>query len=336
LVGRDKIVESLLELSGPPVAGPRSDLIARLLSAALEIGESDGAVVLLTRHRTCMRSAISLEQAEPIVTETPRTSSELNRLLFRSGHPLAMLDLASDARVVAENRCPGVDAGPALFMPLRFNVHSFGYLAIYRKRGGGRYTPAEIRVMSVLATWAGMMLQTRRLSESLEKLAVTDDLTQVYNFRFLKTALRREIKRAARFRQQLSLVMIDVDNLKGYNDRNGHMRGSLLLRELAGLFAQSVRSFDLVAKYGGDEFTIILPQTDRAGALVVADRMRQVVAEHTFPLATQGSITVSLGIATFPDDATDPIGLIRASDRALYSAKKRGKNRVEVVEEKAA
>jgi diguanylate cyclase (GGDEF)-like protein len=175
-----------------------------------------------------------------------------------------------------------------------------------------------------------------RLAESVERLAVTDDLTQVYNYRFLKTALRREIKRAGRFGQQLSIVMIDVDNLKAYNDRNGHMRGSLLLREIAGIFAAQIRSWDLVAKYGGDEFTLILPQTGREGAFVAAERMRAAVEEHTFPLAAPGSITISLGVAVFPDEASDAMGLIRVSDLALYQAKRNGRNRVEAIEEKAA
>jgi diguanylate cyclase (GGDEF)-like protein len=310
--------------------------LKRLLNTALELGEGDGAVVMLTQHRVSERCTLMRGAPEPASVEIPRSGSELARLLARGGHPIAMLDLASDARVASEDCCTGLDAGPALFLPLRFNVHAFGYLAIYRRRGGTRFTPEEIRLLGLLAGWAGTSLQNRRLAVSLEKLAITDDLTQVYNFRFLKTALRREIRRAARFRQLLSLVMIDVDNLKAYNDRNGHMRGSLLLRELAGLFAQHVRSFDLVAKYGGDEFTLILPQTDRAGALVVADRLRQVVAEHAFPLAPRGSITVSLGISTFPEDASDPVGLIRAADRALYSAKRRGRNRVEIVDDKAA
>jgi diguanylate cyclase (GGDEF)-like protein len=336
MLDRERIIEALLGISDPSTMGPRSEFIARLLRATLEIVECEGAVALLTLHRTSERTAMTRGAPEPAVTETPRATSELTRLLLRGGHPLALQDLAADARVAMEDRCPDVDSGPALFVPLRFNDHSFGYLAAHRRGGGARFASEEIQALSLLAAWAGMMLQNRRLSESLEKLAVTDDLTQVYNFRFLKTALRREIKRAARFRQQLSLVMIDVDNLKSYNDRNGHMRGSLLLRELAGLFAQNVRSFDLVAKYGGDEFTLILPQTDREGARVVADRMRQVVAEHTFPLAVRGGITVSLGIATFPEDASDPVGLIRASDRTLYAAKKRGRNRVETIIEKAA
>ena len=153
----------------------------------------------------------------------------------------------------------------------------------------------------------------------------------MFNFRYLKTALRRELRRAGRYQQELALVMIDVDNLKAYNDRNGHMRGSLLLRELAGLFAQQVRSFDIVAKYGGDEFSLILPQTDRAGGMVVAERMRAVVEAHAFPLAAPGQITVSSGVAMFPQDAEDPIRLIQASDRCLYLAKRNGRNRVETI-----
>jgi diguanylate cyclase (GGDEF)-like protein len=211
-----------------------------------------------------------------------------------------------------------------------------GYLALYRKRGAPVHSPSDLHTAVMLSAWASVALENLRLAENVERLAVTDDLTQVYNYRFLKAALRREIKRAGRFRQNLSLVMIDVDNLKSYNDRHGHMRGSHLLKEIAGLLAAEVRSFDLVAKYGGDEFTLILPQTEREGAMIVGERVRVGVESHTFPLAAQGSITVSLGIAVFPEDAGDASGLIQASDRALYQAKQQGRNRVKTIEDKAA
>ena len=333
---REIMIKSLLELADPLVAGSRSELLDRLLHAALLLGECDGASVLVAQHRVSERTTLARGQAVPEKLEGSRTATELTRMLLRSGHPMAIADFAEDPVASPEDGCPEVDAGPALFVPLRFHEHPLGYLSVYRGRGQNRFSTEEIRLVSVLASWASMTLQNHRLSESLKKLAVTDDLTQVYNFRFLKTALRREIKRAGRFNQRLSLVMIDVDNLKKYNDCHGHMRGSLLLRELAGLFTQNVRSFDLVAKYGGDEFTLILPQTDREGAVAVSERVRSVVAGHTFPLTTLGSITVSIGVAVFPEDAGDPMNLIQAADRALYASKRAGRNRVETFPAKAA
>jgi diguanylate cyclase (GGDEF)-like protein len=273
---------------------------------------------------------------EPETVAAPRPSSEFARMLLRAVHPIQLVDCEQDPRTLDEDVCPGIEAGPALFVPLRQRQRTHGYLAVYRQRGGPRFAPDHVRLATFLGGWLTLALDNLRLAESVERLAVTDDLTQVYNYRFLKSALKREIKRAGRFSQQLSIVMIDVDNLKAYNDRNGHMRGSLLLREMAGLFTQQVRSWDLVAKYGGDEFTLILPQTGRDGAVVAAERMRAAVEAHTFPLAARGSITISLGIAVYPEDALDPIGLIRASDQSLYRAKRNGRNRVEAVDERAA
>ena len=133
-----------------------------------------------------------------------------------------------------------------------------------------------------------------------------------------------------------AVVMIDVDNLKSYNDVHGHLRGSFLLKELAGVCAEQVRSFDVMAKYGGDEFTMILPQTPRDGAMVVAERVRAAVCERAFALVPAGRITVSLGVATFPDDGQDSMGLLASADRALYQAKRLGRNRVEFLEDLAA
>ena len=333
---RDNITEAVLALSARPGSRSRTGIIELMLRAALPSTGADGVVVMSSSGRATVRSVLRAHAGSPERFESPRVPNEFVRMLMRSGRAIGATDLQGERHSAAGETCPGVDSGPALFVPLRQRDHEDGYLAVYRRRGAPRFEPETANTLTLLAAWGTMALENLRLSESVEKLAITDDLTQVYNYRFLKTALRREIKRAGRFHQDLSLIMIDVDNLKAYNDRNGHLRGSQLLREIARLLAGQLRSFDLVAKYGGDEFTLILPQTGLDGALVVAERMRAAIADYTFPLAQPNSITVSLGVALFPKDGTDVNGLIQSADRALYLAKQRGRNRVEVVWDEAA
>jgi diguanylate cyclase (GGDEF)-like protein len=332
----EKLLDALIEPSGRPAARTRSAVVQRAIDVALTLVDAHGAVVLLPGREQSWRYIQPGHLAEPKRIEAAPGGTEFSRLLMRSGVPFHSPDLSLDARVADADVCPGLDSGPALFIPLRIRAQSPAYFALFRRRGAPRFSEAESALATLLMVWMSQAFEAQRLSASVEKLAITDDLTQVYNFRFLKSALRREIKRAGRFKQKLSILMVDVDNLKAYNDRHGHLRGSFLLKQIAARFVAQVRSFDLIAKYGGDEFTIILPQTEIEGALVVAERMRQSVEQHDFPLAGAGTITVSIGVAMFPDDATDAHSLIMASDRALYAAKRLGRNRVQVCTRDAA
>jgi diguanylate cyclase (GGDEF)-like protein len=336
MLSREKILESLLDLSGRSATRSRPELLGMVLRSAMVLTESAGSVAILSPGRQPERFALRNGIAEPEVTMLSKLGNDGARPMLFHGKPVLVGDVSTATRIGPDDSCPGIEAGPAVYVPLRLRDQSPGYLAVFRKRGTRPFDAEDVRIITLLAAWTAVALENLRLLQNVEKLAVTDDLTQVYNYRFLKSALRREIKRAGRYRQDLSLLMIDVDNLKNYNDHHGHLRGSFLLREMAGLFTAHVRSWDLVAKYGGDEFTVILPQTDLLGARTVAERLRTAVEEHTFPLAHRSQITVSIGIAAFPMDGQTTSALIETADRALYLAKQRGRNLSAHVEREAA
>lgn len=172
------------------------------------------------------------------------------------------------------------------------------------------------------------------LNRRLEVLSITDGLTWVYNHRHFYTRLDEEMKRAERYGHSLSLIISDIDHFKHYNDTHGHPAGDAILKGVASCIKGNERGQDLVARYGGEEFSIILPETGKDAAMMLAERIRIRVSEQLFPgKETQpgGNLTISLGVATFPDDAADVKGLVNMADSALYRAKEGGRNRVEAV-----
>lgn len=177
--------------------------------------------------------------------------------------------------------------------------------------------------------------RTRELNELnkwLEKLSITDGLTGVHNHRYFYIKLGEEITRAARYGHPLSLIILDVDYFKHYNDTHGHLAGDNILKGIASCIKSSVRDNDLVARYGGEEFSVILPEADKDAAEGLAERLRKFISEQPFPhKETQpgGNLTISLGLAAYPADAGDVKGLVEKADAALYRAKEGGRNRVE-------
>jgi diguanylate cyclase (GGDEF)-like protein len=159
--------------------------------------------------------------------------------------------------------------------------------------------------------------------------AVTDGLTGLYNHRYFQDRLDEEVERARRYGMPLSLLMVDVDDFKVYNDANGHIAGDVLLVEISKILLKAVRKVDAVARYGGEEFSVILPSTKKKGALTIAWRICQKVAAAHFPnqiVMPQKNVTVSIGVATFPEDAGEKVMLLDCADKLLYQAKALGKN----------
>jgi len=168
-------------------------------------------------------------------------------------------------------------------------------------------------------------------TKELSDMTSTDEKTKLKNFRFFKETLQEEIKRAIRFNRPLSVIMIDVDKFKHYNDTNGHMLGDEALIKVAKLMKQECRETDVPARFGGEEFSVILPESDKLDAVGVAERIRRAIEETYFinqEAQPAGNFTASLGVATFPHDATDEELLLKAADAALYEAKEKGRNRV--------
>ncbi len=180
-----------------------------------------------------------------------------------------------------------------------------------------------------------------RVNKHLEQMVVRDGLTGLYNHRYFQERIEDEVRRARRYNLNLALVFCDIDNFKRYNDANGHPMGDQALIDVARILANGrtalprgigkVRETDIVARYGGEEFVILLPETDKPGAAVMAERVRLAVEGHRFPGADTmpgGKLTVSVGVAAYPSDAQSRGELIERADQALYRAKSLGKNRV--------
>lgn len=169
-------------------------------------------------------------------------------------------------------------------------------------------------------------------TNELERLVITDEKTKLFNFRHFKSELQSEIARAKRFDESVSLIMIDADKFKHYNDTNGHVLGDEALIKVAKLMKNICRETDKPARFGGEEFAILLPKTGKEEAVVFAERIRKSIEEAVFVNQEKqpgGNFTVSLGVATFPEDGSDSETLVNSADKALYKAKEKGRNRVE-------
>uniref|UniRef100_C6E2M0 diguanylate cyclase n=1 Tax=Geobacter sp. (strain M21) TaxID=443144 RepID=C6E2M0_GEOSM len=176
--------------------------------------------------------------------------------------------------------------------------------------------------------------ELKKANEQLKRLTNIDHLTNLFNRRYLSEILESEFFRARRNRENLSLVIIDIDYFKNVNDSYGHQNGDVVLASVAGLAQQQLRAYDSAARYGGEEFVLVLPGTSLQGAEMVAERLRQSVLEFGFPSPMEDlTLTISAGVATFPSPSIDNIdSLFRQADEALYRAKQTGRNRVELMD----
>jgi len=194
------------------------------------------------------------------------------------------------------------------------------------------FSERDEHVFAVLANSAAMAFENAYLHRQMEQLTILDELTGIFNYRYFKTRLEDEKKRASRYGQPLSLIMIDIDWFKRFNDTYGHETGNRLLQGIAATITGCVRDVDIPARYGGEEFIIILPQTGQVEAYKIGERIRTQIAEARFEVGPNGQelakVTVSVGISCYPENGRPQEELVESVDQALYRAKGAGKNLV--------
>ena len=196
------------------------------------------------------------------------------------------------------------------------------------------WIPDIIPLFSILITFAisylAKYLIKSRDFEQQYKLATTDGLTELYNHRYFQETLRNQLETAKRYKQQFSLIIIDIDFFKNFNDTYGHQAGDAVLKQVAHILKRNTRATDFVCRYGGEEMSIILPYADKAEAMIHAERICKAVSENKFllPNNVECSVTISLGVSTYPQDGESPQSIIEKADKALYKAKENGRNQV--------
>jgi len=291
-------------------------------------------------------------------------SAVVGRLLEHEGLPLEFTGLQGDRVVASAKRVPHVDWAVLVQVPaaeafrqvtrlrnvtvlivaaLLVGVGLLAYLlGLLITRPLDRLTHGAARVAGgdlavdlpvvgggelgyVTEVFNDMVARLRESRRELERLSITDDLTTLFNRRYVMEALANEVRRARRLEHPFTLLMLDVDHFKEYNDAYGHLAGDAALARVATILKESTRDVDCAARYGGEEFVVLLPETEAAGATETAQRIQARLARDE---QVGGKLTLSVGVAQFPEDGESPEELLAGADAALYQAKREGRNRV--------
>lgn len=322
-------------LGSLPLSRSRKELLGSVLETATELlSARKGSLMLVDGTGETLRIAASkgINRQLAVSLRIPVGCGIAGGVAQR-GQTLLVQDIEHDPRVVAANR-PRFQSKSFISLPFKIGERTIGVLNLSDKETMTPFTTAEEKLLGVLLGHGGALIEVaegRKRVKHLEELTITDPLTGLYNRRFLKERFEAEISRSIRQKEPLAVMLIDLDHFKNYNDLCGHLAGDEVLRRAARLLQRSAREMDLVIRYGGEEFCVLLPGASHAEALLVGERMREAIETEPFHRQTslpQGSLTASFGIAASPEDGHTAQSLLRSADAALYQAKDLGRNRI--------
>jgi diguanylate cyclase (GGDEF)-like protein/PAS domain S-box-containing protein len=260
----------------------------------------------------------------------------LTRYVIKKRETIFIPDFkAEDAEVKEDEviRVPGYDICTFLGVPLILRGEVIGVLSA-QADSPNAFDPNQVRLVETIAQQTSIAIDNAKLFEKTQEMAITDSLTGLYNRRYFYLILDNEIERAKRYQSPLSLIMIDIDHFKLVNDKFGHLAGDEVLNSVSGISKKLLRQIDIMFRYGGEEFMIILPETNQEEALNVAERIRSTIAETVIQII-KGSVklTVSIGVSEYGEKYPAPNEFIESVDSAMYDAKKAGRNCVRVFSE---
>ncbi len=245
--------------------------------------------------------------------------------VFQKNQPVIIADELTSLKEIEKFRM--LDA--EVITPLIHSHKLIGLLVLGMKINGEPYNQTDIEMVTLITNIVAVAIANARLYEKVKESSITDELTTLFNYRYFRIRLRDEVFRSQRTNRPISLIILDVDNFKNYNDTLGHPAGDQVLKQIASILKSCIRDTDVGARYGGDEFCVIMPEENQDGARALCERLRQRVEDYPFfkeEIQPLGKLTVSLGAATYPTDAAMIKELLVRADKALYRAKNNGRN----------
>jgi diguanylate cyclase (GGDEF)-like protein len=326
---RQQLAETLRTVTGALTSTLNlTEVIERLLESLAEIISYDSSEVMLIQGNEIQ---VIAGRGNPVSETTRQRSIPLgeNALyaeILRTRQPIVLTDAQQEPRFVHYEDF-GIIRG-WIGVPLIYKDEVIGLLSV-DSLSPGTYGQSEADITFTFAGQAAIAIENARLFGEVQRLATTDSLTGIHTRRHFFSLAEQEFKRSLRYGKALSAIMLDVDHFKHVNDNFGHAVGDAVLIHIAACCVENIRQADILGRYGGEEFAIILPETDLQAACEVAERLRQNVARSPIEINRESvSVTVSLGVATLVGETRDTLSLLSEADDALYAAKSQGRNRV--------